>query len=109
MIASAAAGRPGPVDGVTTDIRDPSKARTDSRRARRLGLTAKLCVHPLQVPAVNDVMTPTATEIAWAREVVDRDSGGVLVMDGQMIDTPVVTRASRILDQSRRFTVQEQE
>ncbi|WP_448332041.1 HpcH/HpaI aldolase/citrate lyase family protein [Streptomyces sp. DSM 41534] len=109
VIASAAAGRPGPVDGVTTDIRDPSKARTDSRRARRLGLTAKLCVHPLQVPAVNDVMTPTATEIAWAREVVDRDSGGVLVMDGQMIDTPVVTRASRILDQSRRFAVQEQE
>nr|WJJ61140.1 citrate lyase subunit beta/citryl-CoA lyase [Streptomyces sp.] len=58
---------------------------------------------------VNDVMTPTATEIAWAREVVDRDSGGVLVVDGQMIDTPVVTRASRILDESRRFTVQEQE
>ncbi|MFD8339088.1 hypothetical protein ACFV42_41645 [Streptomyces solisilvae] len=50
-----------------------------------------------------------ATETAWAREVVDRDSGGVLVMDGQMIDTPVVTRASRVLDQSRRFTVQEQE
>lgn len=58
---------------------------------------------------VNDVMRPTATETAWAREVVDRNSGGVLVMDGQMIDTPVVTRASRVLDQSRRFTVQEQE
>ncbi|MFF5113205.1 HpcH/HpaI aldolase/citrate lyase family protein [Streptosporangium sp. NPDC000509] len=104
VIASAAAGLPGPVDGVTTDVRDLAKTLTDSRRAKRLGLSAKLCVHPLQVPVVNDVMTPTAKETAWARDVVDREIDGVAVMDGQMIDAPIVARARRILDQSRRFS-----
>ncbi|NJQ00192.1 HpcH/HpaI aldolase/citrate lyase family protein [Streptomyces zingiberis] len=104
VLASAAAGLPGPVDGVTTDLRDPVRVRGDSRRARRLGLYAKLCVHPLQVPVVNDVMTPTAAEITWAREVTGRAGGGVFVVDGRMTDAPVVARANRVLDRSRRFT-----
>lgn len=98
VLASAAAGLPGPVDGVTPEVRDTARVREDTAHARDLGLTARLCIHPDQVAPVEEVLRPTPEEIAWARSVVGAiDDGAVTVLDGRMVDAPVVARARRIL------------
>src|SRR5918994_4763592 len=62
-VASAAAGLPGPVDGVTTVLDDPRVLAEDLKHARDVGFTAKLCIHPRQVHAVQEVFSPSLEEI----------------------------------------------
>lgn len=101
VVASRAAGLPGPVDGVTTELDDPDAARDDAARARRLGLTGKLCIHPNQLAAVNAAMSPSEDEVAWARRVVDSRAEGAVRLDGQMVDAPVILMAEWILARTR--------
>ncbi|MEV0149901.1 MULTISPECIES: CoA ester lyase [unclassified Nonomuraea] len=108
VLASAAAGIAPPVDGVTGDVRDPEPLRDDVRHARRLGFTGKLCVHPGQVPVAEEALRPADEEVRWARSVVEAGgAGGVVVLDGRMVDKPVVDRARRILRTSRPRTSQD--
>lgn len=97
--AAAAAGVPA-VDGVYLDIRDPDGLAADSRRLRGLGFTGRIVIHPDQVAPVNAAFSPTETEIADARALVDAaagQSGGAFAHNGRMIDAPVLAAAERIL------------
>lgn len=102
VVASRAAGAVGPVDSVTTDLDDQTTVRRDALHARTLGFAGKLCIHPRQVAAVNEVMSPSEAQVAWATRVVSAGPGAVRI-DGQMVDAPVVARAERIIEAARRF------
>lgn len=98
VLASAAAGLSGPIDGVTGAVDDPARLTADVAYARRLGFAGKLCIHPRQVPVVAAAFAPSAEQVAWAEKVVAAlDLSGVAVVDGEMVDKPVVDRARRIL------------
>lgn len=98
VLASAAAGLPGPVDGVRGTLDDEVGLGEETEAARALGFTGKLCIHPRQVPVVNEGLAPAAVELAWARAVIEAsEGGGVVEMNGEMIDKPVVDRARRLL------------
>lgn len=101
VVASRAAGLPGPVDGVTTELDDPDAARDDAARARRIGLTGKFCIHPNQLAAVNAGMSPSEDEVAWAWRVIDSRAKGAVRLDGQMVDPPVILKAESILARAR--------
>ncbi|WP_208630129.1 HpcH/HpaI aldolase/citrate lyase family protein [Amycolatopsis kentuckyensis] len=96
VIASAAAGLAPPVDGVTTDLGDDSPLPEDVRYARRMGFGGKLCIHPKQVRPVRDGFAPTEAELAWARRIVTAGDA-VSVVDGRMVDRPVLARARHLL------------
>lgn len=98
VLASRVAGLPGPVDGTTTALDDPDAAGADAARARSLGFTGKLCVHPSQVAPVNAAFLPTQQELEWAQRVLaaSADTGAVRV-DGQMVDAPVIARARHLV------------
>jgi citrate lyase subunit beta/citryl-CoA lyase len=99
--ACAAAGLPGPIDGVTTSLSDDVALTDDVSAARTLGYSAKLCIHPRQVPVVRAMLAASPEEIEQAKRVVAlAAAGGVAVLDGQMVDAPVVARARRILEAS---------
>lgn len=105
VIASAAAGIPAPIDGVTGDIRDDARLRSDVEAAARIGFSGKLCIHPRQVPVVHEALAPSEDELAWAEAVVaSAAGGGVTVVDGRMVDKPVVDRARRLLAPTARPT-----
>jgi citrate lyase subunit beta/citryl-CoA lyase len=100
VLASRVAEIASPVDGVTTAIDDEDALRRDTRRARRLGFGAKLCIHPKQVPLVNEAFRPTGAEVEWARRVVEADAaagGAAIAVDGKMVDRPVLLKARAIL------------
>ena len=98
VLASAGAGVAPPLDGVTTDISDDAALTADARHAVALGFTGKLCIHPRQLDGVHAAFAPTPEELAWAERVLAAaGDGAVTVLDGKMIDKPVVDRARRIL------------
>jgi citrate lyase subunit beta/citryl-CoA lyase len=100
VLVSRLAGIQSPVDGVTTDIHSTECVRADTLRAKRLGFGGKMCIHPKQVPVVNECFAPTAEEEAWARRVQEASAavhGGATSVDGKMVDRPVLARAEKIL------------
>ena len=103
VLASRHGGLRPPIDGVTPELGEDAVLEADVARARNLGFTAKLCIHPRQVAAVNEVFAPTKDEVAWARRVIRAlaGSGGAAVqLDGQMVDRPLEERARYILEEA---------
>lgn len=93
------------VDGVTLRIDDEQQLRADVARALRFGFGGKLCIHPRQVPAVHAAMSPSAEELARARRIVEAAesaAGAALLLDGRMVDLPVVLQARRTLARAIR-------
>ncbi|MEU5882497.1 CoA ester lyase [Spirillospora sp. NPDC047279] len=105
VLASAAAGIEPPIAPVSTDFRDLDRLRASTLALRRLGFRGRACIHPAQIPVVNEVFTPTGDEIEQARDVVARHeaalaagSGVGLDAHGRLIDEAVVRSARRLLD-----------
>jgi citrate lyase subunit beta/citryl-CoA lyase len=102
VVAAAAAGIASPIDGVTTALDSPGVLAADLAVTRELGFGGKLCIHPRQVDAVNAALRPSETELTWAHRIMGTaDSTGVSVVDGVMIDAPVLARAAGILARDR--------
>lgn len=102
VLASRLAGLPAPVAGVTPQIDDELHLLADLAWARRLGFSAKLCIHPKQVAAIHQALAPSAQALDWARRVLAADaaSPGAARLDGRMIDRPVVLQAQRTLQRA---------
>jgi citrate lyase subunit beta/citryl-CoA lyase len=98
VIASRAAGRPAPIDGVTLDFADPTAAEADARRACRSGFRGKLAVHPDQVAPIERGFRPEPEAVERARRTLaGAGAGGAVAVGGVMVDAPVVARARQIL------------
>lgn len=98
---AAAANGVQAIDMITADFEDDARVAREAREACGLGYAGKMCIHPRQVPLVHDAFAPTADEQAWAQRVLDAvaglEAGGVAVVDGKMIDVPLIRQAKRIL------------
>lgn len=108
VLASAAAGIEPPLGPVSTDFRDTEALRRSTYGLWRLGFRGRACIHPAQVPVVNEVFTPSAQELDDARDLVERadrafaaGEGAFTGPDGRMIDEAVVRQARRVLDAAR--------
>ncbi|MFF7066063.1 aldolase/citrate lyase family protein [Pseudomonas sp. NPDC008258] len=88
-----------PLDTVFPNIADSEGLTTFASDARDLGFAGMLAIHPSQVAVINDVFTPSQSEISWAKRVVEAASGapGAFRLDGKMIDAPVIAEAERIV------------
>jgi len=91
-----------PLETIFPAIQDPAGLARRARMACDMGFGGLLCIHPGQVAVVHEAFMPSAEELAWARRVMaEAASGeGVFVVDGQMIDAPVVGRAQRLLERA---------
>lgn len=100
LLAAAAAGVPA-IDTVPTDIHNIDSLTEETKQAYRDGFSAKAAIHPVQVPVINEAMTPDAQAQAWAAKVVAAFEAskevGVATLDGKMLDTPHWRLAKKIL------------
>lgn len=104
VTAAVAAGRvPIGLVGSITEFRDLDAFRGVAERSRALGLRGAPCVHPNQIPILNEVFAPTDDELARARRVVDEydqalaAGQGAVVVDGEFVDIPFYEQAKRLL------------
>lgn len=82
------------------DLDDPHGLKEEARRAAALGFTGKAAIHPDQIPVINETFCPTAEEVARARRIVaafEEDDTGLLVVDGSLIERPVLRSMQRLL------------
>jgi citrate lyase subunit beta / citryl-CoA lyase len=109
VLASRLARIAAPIDGPCTSWEDAALLASDCARAKRLGFGGKFCIHPKQVAGVNSAFSPSDSEIAWARCVLDaahRSGGAAVAVDGRMIDRPVILKAEQIAARAERLRKQ---
>ncbi|MFE6996720.1 HpcH/HpaI aldolase/citrate lyase family protein [Microbacterium sp. NPDC057659] len=103
VISSRAGGLPGPIDGPTVGSSHPI-LREQSAITVSMGMTGKLCLQTDQTPVVNEVISPTRTDVEWAYEFLeDFDARGRIVRDGS--DLPRLGRARKIMQLAEAFGV----
>ncbi len=108
VFAARAAGLvPLGLAGSVANYKDLERLRSAARRARSLGFEGATCVHPVQVPIVNEAFTPGPEEVQRAerlmavyKEAVGQGRGAV-EFEGRMVDAPMVHRAARLLERHR--------
>lgn len=93
------------IDTVYVNFRDEEGLRRECLEAERDGFVAKMAIHPVQVPIINEAFTPSAEAVGKAQAIVDAFSAagnpGVVGIDGEMLDRPHLLRAKRLLDRAR--------
>ena len=89
--------------GTVADYKDTEAFRATIQRSRKLGFAGAACIHPLQVPILNEEYGYTAEEVRRAQAMVDAYDAalaagkGAIEFEGKMIDIPVVARAQEVL------------
>lgn len=104
VIAAAAAGvMPLGLVGGIANFSDPEAYRELAVRSRRFGFVGASCIHPSQVPLLNEAFAPSPEEVELARRTVEgaeraeREGRGAFSLDGKMVDAPIVRRAENLL------------
>ncbi|MEA2666706.1 MAG: citrate lyase subunit beta / citryl-CoA lyase, partial [Candidatus Eremiobacteraeota bacterium] len=100
LVAARAAGR-WAIDGPSREYGDPAIPARDAEHARRLGYDGKLLIHPAQLAPVRAAFAPSPAEIAYAERIVAAATSSPAVLDGTMIDTPILSAAQRVLRRAR--------
>lgn len=82
------------------DVRDPDGCEAETKRVAALGIHARSAIHPAQIGPIHQALSPTVDDIAQAERVMaayTEANGNVALLDGKLIETPLVKRAERIL------------
>jgi citrate lyase subunit beta / citryl-CoA lyase len=62
------------------------------------------CIHPRQVPVINEGFAPDANEIEKSKKIVSafedarKNGKGVVALESKMIDAPVLARAMKTIE-----------
>ncbi len=102
--ASVAAGLGPPAMSVHPDIRDVAGLLASCRMGKGLGFLGRTAIHPTQLDPIRTAFSPTADELARAREVLagaesgaSRGRGALVLADGRFVDEAVVRQARRVV------------
>lgn len=97
-VASKAAGKDLPLDGPSFEVADVAKLSSECDRALACGAGGKLCIHPAQTSRIVAAFRPSAEQLIWAQKVVDAaHDGAARLVDGKMIDAPIIAQARALL------------
>ena len=104
VLDARAAGIEYPMVTSWWDVRDLDGLRADAALNRRFGFRGMTVMHPTHVPIVNEVFTPSETELAHARgliaamEAAEREGSAAVTYEGGMVDYAMVATARELLD-----------
>lgn len=108
VLAARAAGLQ-PIDTVYADVKNENGLRESIRRAKVLGFVGKGCIHPAQVPIINEGFLPgseamdKAKRIVMAMEQAVSEGLGAIALGSKMIDPPVAKQAQVVVDNAIRL------
>ncbi|MBT6095475.1 MAG: CoA ester lyase [Rhodospirillaceae bacterium] len=95
------------IDVPYLDLEDPDGMVVEAEQARELGFSGKGSIHPKQIAALNAVFTPDAATVAHAKKIVQafaEADTGLVVVDGKLIEKPVLREMHRILAIAERVS-----
>ena len=103
IVASGRAAGVDVLDQAFVGLADPEGLRASALEAKSLGFTGKAVIHPSQIDVVNQVFTPSADELKWARRVMEAwnaaqaEGRGAFRLDDKMVDVVHVKMAESII------------
>ena len=103
LVVAARAAGVDVFDTPFTDVNDDEGIVVDAELAKALGFTGKASISPRHVDVINQVFSPTVSEIDYAYEVLEAireakaQGKGAVALRGKMIDAPIVARAERTI------------
>ena len=106
MVHAAATAEIDAIDVPYLDLDDMEGLKEAARLSRDLGFSGKGAIHPKQIPIINEAFTPSGDEISRAYKVIrayEAAEGGITVVDGKLIEKPVIREAQRILSIAERI------
>ncbi|MGC1390970.1 MAG: aldolase/citrate lyase family protein [Bacteroidales bacterium] len=110
VVAAKAAGIQ-PIDSVFSDVADMEALKQTVIVSKSLGFEGMGCIHPRQIPVINQGFAPDDTEIEKSKRIIlafemaKLKGLGVVALGAKMIDPPVVVRAQKIIDLARRLAL----
>jgi len=90
-------------DAAFIDVQDSVGFVAEARMARALGYVGKSCIHPRQIALANEVFSATPAEVEAARRIVEAAGlaaargHAAYVVDGRMVDVPLLERARALV------------
>ena len=103
VLAAMAAGIDA-IDTVFADLDDEEAFSEEVKMAKQLGFSGKSLIHPGQIKVVHTLFSPGTEEVRQAKRIIDamedaeQRGAGVIVVDGKMVDEPVLIRARRVME-----------
>ena len=104
IIAARLAGlQPQGLTSTLVDYTDLEGLKRSVLGARQLGFKGASCIHPAQVPVLNEHFSPTRAEVDYARRVIEvyeqaeAQGRASIALDGRMIDIPIAVRARELI------------
>ncbi|MFN8528273.1 MAG: CoA ester lyase [Anaerolineae bacterium] len=94
------------IDTPFVDLTDEDGLIRETTTAVEMGYTGKLAIHPKQVEPIQKVFTPSndqiyrAIQLIRAHESQQAAGSGVFVLDGKMVDRPMVRAAQAVIDRA---------
>lgn len=88
------------LDGVCNDFSDDARLDAECAAAAAMGYDGKSLIHPRQIHICNAAFSPDAATVEWATRVRDAfasGDGGVIQVDGKMVEALHLVQAERIL------------
>ena len=106
VVHAAASAGVDVIDVPFLDLNDMEGMEREAEACAEIGFTGKGAIHPKQIPALNRCFSPSAEAVERARRVVnefDNAGSGLVVIDGKLIEKPVLRSMHRILAISQRM------
>lgn len=97
------------IDTPFVHVRDEEGLVQDSKRAKALGMTAKACIHPNQIDVINHIFSPNPKDIERAKKIImaskleSNQQKGAFMLDGQMIDKPIIEKALKLIAKAKAW------
>jgi citrate lyase subunit beta/citryl-CoA lyase/(S)-citramalyl-CoA lyase len=100
LVFAAAKAKVGLIDVPYVNIKDEAGMTEETNKVKALGFTAKAAIHPCQIDAIHQAFRPTPAQVEYAQNVMaalDSPDAGVVVVNGRMVDRPIILASQRIL------------
>lgn len=101
------------LDGVYNAFRDIEGFRRECLQGRQLGMDGKTLIHPDQIGPANEIFSPTAEEIEWARKILaafsepQNQGKGAINIDGRMVERLHAEMARRTVELAEAIATRE--
>jgi len=92
------------LDGVCNDFNDDARLKAECEAAAAMGFDGKSLIHPRQIEICNAAFSPDTAAVEWATRVRDAfagSDGGVIQVEGKMVEALHLVQAERILGMAR--------
>ena len=86
------------VDVPYLDLENMDGMKKEAELVKNLGFTGKGSIHPKQISILNEIFTPSSSEISKAKKILDQfneSDTGLVVIDGKLIEKPVLREMKR--------------